>query len=218
MTAYLPRIPMFLAGPAFAAGLVLMQPQMTALDGLSGRGAFLASLAAEPNAWLTGHLLMLAAAVLYLFAAIGISGLLSDKRPVTARLLPVPMMVGALGLVGNFTLDLVYSALATGLEPEAAQLAREALLASQPLQMTFAMIGPMLFPLGMFIIALPILITGWLPRIAGALILGGWAFVMTQHGVFPYAEAIGHFIVGSGFIWIAVVNPPDRPARPRQPG
>jgi hypothetical protein len=218
VTAYLPRIPMFLAGPAFAAGLVLMQPQMTALDGLSGRGAFLASLAAEPNAWLTGHLLMLAAAVLYLFAAIGISGLLSDKRPVTARLLPVPMMVGALGLVGNFTLDLVYSALATGLEPEAAQLAREALLASQPLQMTFAMIGPMLFPLGMFIIALPILITGWLPRIAGALILGGWAFVMTQHGVFPYAEAIGHFIVGSGFIWIAVVNPPDRPARPRQPG
>lgn len=64
-------------------------------------------------------------------------------------------------------------------------------MASQPLQMTFAMIGPMLFPLGMFIIALPILITGWLPRIAGALILGGWAFVMTQHGVFPTPKRSG---------------------------
>ncbi|WP_323761440.1 hypothetical protein [Maricaulis sp.] len=218
MTAYLTRIPMFFAGPTFAAGLAIMQPQMTALEGLSGPGAFLASLAAEPNAWLAGHLLMLAAAVLYLFAAIGIARELSGHRPVTARLLPVPMMIGTLGLVGNFTLDLVYGALATGLEPEAALLARDALLASQPLQMTFAMIGPMLFPLGMFIIALPILITGWLPRIAGALILGGWAFVMTQHGAFPYAEAVGHFIVGSGFIWIAVLSRPDRPARPHRRG
>lgn len=209
MTASLPRIPMFLAGPAFAAGLALMQPQMTALDGLSGRGAFLASLAAEPNAWLMGHLLMLAAAVFYLFAAIGMAQGLSEKRPVTARLLPLPMMIGTLGLAGNFTLDLVYGALATGLEPEAAQLARDALLASQPLQMTFAMIGPMLFPLGMFAIALLALITGWLPRIAGALILGGWAFVMTQHGAFPYAEAVGHFIVGSGFIWMAVARRSD---------
>lgn len=43
------RLCMFAAGPIFAAGLFLMQPQMAALDALEGVGSFMKSLAMEPG-------------------------------------------------------------------------------------------------------------------------------------------------------------------------
>ncbi|WP_297733114.1 hypothetical protein [uncultured Maricaulis sp.] len=207
------RLALLTAGPCFAVALIVMQPQMTALAGLSGPGSFLASLAAEPEAWLNGHLILLVAALLYLLAAQGIGRLIEPTRPVTAALISLPLVLGAALLCGNFALDLVYGALASGLPADAAQTARAAMLGADGLQLIFATAGPGLFLLGMALIAGLALITGWLPRLAGLAILAGWAFILGLNGAFPYAEAIGHAIVGLGFIRIGLMPAPVQSAR-----
>lgn len=198
------RIALFGAGTLFAAGLALMQPQMTALQDMSGAGSFMRSLAEQPNAWLNGHLVMLAAALLYILAGQAAGARVGERQPLLGAVTTLLFLVGGLGLVGNFTLDFVYGALASGLTAEAAQAARIAILDDPVSQMLFAQVGPGILLLGMLTLALTALITGWVPRMAGVLIIGGWAIVLGLHGQFPYAEALGHLVIGTAFWTIAL--------------
>jgi hypothetical protein len=207
------RIGLFLAGPMFAGGLALMQPQISALAGLEGQSVFLRSIATQAEAWTNGHLLLLAAAVLYLFAGLSAGRLIAGRQKIIGPLVQWFFAIGAIGLAGNFALDFVYGALAQQLDIDAAQAARSALLSDSTLQLVFAQAGPGVFLLGMLVVALSGLVAGWLPRVSGALILAGWAIVMGLHGVFPYAEALGHFVVGTGFWVIGIHSLRSRPGR-----
>ena len=203
------RLCMFAAGPVFASGLFFMQPQMEALAALEGAGSFLKSLALEPNSWSMGHILLLAGALFYLCAGIGAGAIVARKNQWAGGLISLLFMIGAAGLVGNFALDFVYGALAAGLNADAAQAARRAILSEPLTQMLFAQGGPMVFLLAMAVLALTALITGWAPRLTGLLIVIGWAVVIGLHGVIPYAEAVGHFIIGTGFWMIALAKSVD---------
>jgi len=201
MRKFLPLAGLFMAGPTFSLGLAMMQPQMSANAEMEGSGSFMRSLAAEPTAWANSHILLLVAAILYILAGLGVHDALTRSRPFTSQLLGLVIIAGAAMLIGNFGLDFVYLALATGLSAETAQAARLTLLNDEILQPLFANIGPALFLLGMFFVALIAVITNWIPRITALPIVAGWAIIMGLHGAFPYAEALGHFIVGIGF-WV----------------
>lgn len=206
MTAFVGRLGLFTAGPAFALGLALMQPQMTRLADLDGPGSFIHSLTLEPQSWALGHLVLLAAGLAYILAGFGVTEAFGDRRPVTGRILGLLITLGGALLIGNFALDFVYGALANGLEPQAADAARHALM-DDPLVASILVNGAGMAMLsGMALLSVTVLVTGWLPRLAAAAILAGWAFVFTLHGQFAYAEAIGHFIIGSGFILIGLAT------------
>jgi len=201
MRRILPLAGLFMAGPTFSLGLAIMQPQISANAEMEGTGSFMISLAAEPATWANSHIVLLVAAILYILAGLGVRDALAQSRPLTSQLLGLVIIAGAAMLIGNFALDFVYLALATGLPPEAAQAVRHALLNDGLLLPLFANIGPALFLLGMFFTALIAVITNWIPRITALPIIAGWAIIMGLHGVFPYAEALGHFVVGTGF-WV----------------
>ena len=195
---------LLLAGTVFAAGLALMQPQMTAL---AAGGTFLQSIAAEPGAWVNGHILLLAAAVLYAFAALGVHDTLSRHgKVIAAPAISALLIIGSVMLGANFTLDFVYAALAGGLDGDAAQTARNAMLDDPLVSVVFANVGPGIMLLGMAALAIYSLFSASLPRATGVLIILGWAVVLGLHGKFPYAEALGHFLVGGGFALIALIR------------
>jgi len=185
---------------------------MTSLDALEGPGSFIQSLALEPQSWALGHLFLLPAGLAYILAGFGVMQAFGERRPVTGQILGLLITLGGTLLIGNFALDFVYGALATGLEPQAADAARHALL-DDPLVAGILVNGAgMVMLTGMALLSVTILVTGWLPRLSAAAILAGWAFVFTLHGQFPYAEAIGHFIIGAGFIQIGVASLRTAPA------
>lgn len=206
MAQNLVRFCMVLAGPVFAVGLFLMQPQITALAGLEGSGRFMRSLAMEGGAWRNSHILLVAAGVLYIGAGIGAGAVVARRNVWAGGLIGILFTVGFAGLMGNFALDFVYGALASSLEEEAAQAARTAILSDSATQILFVQGAAGVMLLGMLALSLSALITGWAPRLTGVLIIAGWAIVLGLNSIFPYAEVIGHAIVGIGFWPIALVN------------
>jgi hypothetical protein len=200
------RLCMLAAGPVFASGLVLMQPQIAVLATLEGDGVFLKSLAMEPNAWSTGHLLLTAAALLYLAAGIGAGAVVASRNQWMGGLISVLFVVGFAGLIGQFALDFSFGALASGLEAEVAQAARISILSDPLTQALFVQGAPAVTLLGMLVLSLTALITGWAPRMTGVLVIVGWAIVIGLNSVIPYAEVAGHFVIGIGFWFIAAVK------------
>lgn len=203
------RISLLAAGPVFALGLALMQPQILALESLEGTGRFLRSIAAEPDAWLHGHIALLIALALYLIGGLGAARLVTARQAIAGQALRLAFVAAAILLAGNFALDFVYSALSANLPPDAAQAARSALFEDRWLQLFFVQLAPGFFLLAMLITAVCALVAGWLPRMSGVLIIGGWAVVMGLHGAFPYAEVAGHLIVGAAF-WLIAFHRPQR--------
>ena len=183
-----------------------MQPQMASLAGLEGPGSFIRSLALEPQSWALGHFFLLASGMAYVLAGIGVMQVLGDRRPIASHILGLPIMLGGALLIGNIALDFVYGALANGMDVETANAAR-LVLVNDPLVDGILIGGAgKAMMAGMALLSVTILVTGWLPRLAAATILAGWAFVFTLHGQFPYSEAIGHFIIGAGFIQIGLAS------------
>jgi len=201
MTNLIGRAGLLGAGPFFAGGLALMQPQMTAAADGAG---FLGSIALEPAAWINGHILMLVAAGLYALAGSAVTRTLEGQgRPLAGQLIGLPLIAGAVLLGGNFALDFVYAALVNGMDLETANAVRTTLISDPILPTIFSAAGPAIWLLGMASLALYALITGAVSRLTGVLILAGWGIVMGLHGAFPYAEALGHFTVGAGFGLVA---------------
>lgn len=196
------RISMLTAGPVFASGLVLMQPQIAALERLDGDGSFLLSLAMEPDAWRNGHILLAVAALLYLAAGIGVGAVVARRNRWMGGLITVLFTVGFAGLIGQFALDFAFGALASGLEAGVAQAARISILSDPLIQALFIQGAPVVMLLGMLVLSLTALITGWVPRLTGVVVIVGWAIVIGLHSTIPYAEAIGHFVVGTGFWFV----------------
>ena len=55
--------------------------------------------------------------------------------------------------------------------------------------------------LAMFGIAFTSIITGWVDRRSGTLILIGWTVILVLHGKMLYIEAVGHGIILLGFFF-----------------
>ena len=202
------RACLFLAPLAFAGGLALMQPQIAALLSLDGQNQFLRSLAMEPTAWRDSHILLSLGALLYIGAGLDIASIMGAKNRLFGGLIGICLVAGFAGLMGNFALDFVYSALATGLDEASAAEARSAILRDPMGQILFTQLAPMLMLAGMVILALTALITNWVPRLTGILILGGWGIVIGLNAILPMAEVIGHLVIGSGF-WLAGIKAED---------
>lgn len=198
------KICMVFAGPIFAFGLFLMQPQIDALDQLDGVGSFMKSLALEGDSWRTGHIALLIAAFAYIGAGIGAGTAVARNNAWVGGAITILFVVGFAGLVGNFALDFVFGSLAANLEEDVAQSARLAILSDAAIQILFVQGGAIIMLLGMLLLSGSALIMGWVPRLAGVFIIVGWAVTIGLNSTIPYAEVIGHFTVGMGFWVIAL--------------
>jgi hypothetical protein len=199
---------LFAAPLAFAGGLALMQPQIAALQALEGPDRFLRSLALEPDAWRDSHILLSLAALLYIGAALATVAKLGPAHSGFGTVIGALLIAGFAALLGNFALDFVYGALATTLDESAAIAARNAVTSDFAGQLLFTQIAPALMLAGMLVLALTALITNWLPRLTGVFIIGGWAIVIGLNATLPYAEVIGHLVIGLGF-WTVAMKTPD---------
>ena len=197
---------MLFAGPLFAFGLFILQPQIEALAGLEGSGSFMKSLTMEADSWRTSHVLLTIAALFYIGAGIGASSAVTRKNVWAGGIIAVLFTFGFAGLIGNFALDFVYGALASSLEEQAAQSARTAILSDSMIQILFVQGAAMTMLLGMLALSLAALIMGWLPRVVGVFIIAGWATIIGLNSIVPYAEVIGHLLVGMGFWVISFVD------------
>lgn len=208
MYRYLLLACLFAAPLAFAGGLALMQPQIAALQALEGSDRFLRSLALEPDSWRNSHILLSVVALLYIGAALGVVAKLGPAHGGFGAVIGTLLIAGFAALLGNFALDFVYGALATSLDAPAASAARSAITSDFAGQLLFTQIAPALMLAGMLILALTALITNWLPRLTGVFIIGGWAIVIGLNATLPYAEVIGHLVIGLGF-WMVALKASD---------
>lgn len=200
------RLCMLIAGPTFAFGLFLMQPQINALAELDGVGSFMKSLALEGDSWRSGHIVLVFAALSYIGAGIGAGAVIARRNAWVGGAISILFVVGFAGLVGNFSLDFVFGSLASSLEENAAQSARMAILSDSATQILFVQGGAMVMLLGMSLLSISTLIMGWTPRLAGVFIVAGWTVTIGLNSVIPYAEVLGHFMVGIGFWVIASMS------------
>jgi len=207
MSRYLLLGCLFVAPLAFAGGLALMQPQIAALQSMEGSNRFLRSLALEPDAWRDSHILLSAAALLYIGAALCVMSKLGSAHRGFGTVISALLIISFAGLLGNFALDFVYGALATSLDESAAIAARNAITNDFAGQLLFTQLAPALMLAGMLGLAITALVTNWIPRLTGVFILAGWAIVIGLNSVMPYAEVIGHLVIGFGFWTIALVKP-----------
>jgi hypothetical protein len=207
MYRYLFLTCLFVAPLAFSGGLALMQPQNGALAELEGTNRFIRSLALEPDAWRDSHILLSVAALLYLGASLGVSDKISCTNRWLGGLIGILLVSGFASLMGNFALDFAYGALANSLDPSAAAAARNAITSDFAGQLLFAQLAPVLMLAGMAILAITALATNWVPRLTGVFIIAGWAIVISLNTVMPYAEVVGHLVIGFGFWAIALAKP-----------
>ena len=201
MLINLTRLCMLMAGPIFAYSLFVMQPQIEVLTSLDGTSRFLTSLTMEADAWRTSHVLLTVGTLFYIGAGIGAGTIVARKNRWVGSAIGTFLVVGFAGFIGNFALDFVYGALATLQDGDSAQAARTAILSDPIIQLLFVKGPAVIVLLGMLVLSLSALLAGWLPRIVGVLIIAGWATTIGLHSMLPYAEVIGHFVVGIGF-WV----------------
>lgn len=190
----------------FVLAMIFMQAQQTALAGMEGqKGSFLLSINAEQSAWRISHIFMLVGIVLY-FPVFGyLSEVIKSQNKILGRATEVVAYIGLFGLVGQITLDFVLGVLAGYPEETTANEIRVAIYQDPVIQILFNAVANLCFLTGMAMLSLVSIITQWLPRASGVLILLGWVIIILLNGKIPYIEALGHSVIMFGFL-LTILN------------
>ena len=185
----------------FVLAMIFMHAQQTTLHGMEGqKGSFLMSLNAEQNAWRISHILMLVGIVLY-FPVFGyLTDVIQNRNKVLGRVTALVAYIGLFGLIGQITLDFVLGVLAGYPDEFAANEIRVAIYQDPVIQVLFNAVANLGFLAGMAMLSITSIITQWLPRVSGILILLGWLVIILLNGKINYIEAVGHAIIMVGFL------------------
>ena len=197
------KIAMILAPMCFVISMIIIAPQQDSYLFLVGNGhAFLSSLKAENSAWTYSHIFMLVGCVLYLPAFFYMYQLVIRKNKLLGELFLAIAWIGVLGLIGQIAIDFVYGVLSKQTDLATMQKVRVAILEEPIINILFNAVANIGFLLGMFAASIIALITNWIPRLTGVLIIAGWLTIILLNGKIPYIEAVGHFLILIGFIFV----------------
>ena len=195
------QISMILAPLCFVISWIVMAPQQDAYQAFAGKGpAFLSSLRSESTAWLYSHLLLLAGAVLYLPALVGLCRPIINQQKMLGVAFLIICCIGLAGIIGQLALDFVYGVLSNQTDLAAMEALRLAIIQEPVINLLFYTLANVGFVSGMILIALTASINNWLPRMTGVLIIAGWLTIILLHGKISYIEAVGHSMILGGFV------------------
>ena len=198
----LKNIPLMLAPLCFLLSMIIIMPQQLVLESSIGEPhRLLSSIKMEYQAWVNSHFLMLLGIIFYLPAFHMVCRNISQRNYILGSSLFFVAVIGVVGIVGQLAIDFVYAVLSQQADLEVAQVVRLSIINNNIIHFLFNITANVGLLLAMFGIAFTSIITGWVDRRSGTLILIGWTVILVLHGKVLYIEAVGHGIILLGFFF-----------------